>query len=102
MNAYYLFDVRAVHDPERLASYRAAVLATVQAYGGRYLLAGANTEILEGTWRPSVPVLIEFPSLERAKAWFESSAYEPLKALRRSASDCNAVLLEATPSELIA
>ena len=66
MAAYCFFDIREVSDPEKLGEYKAGVLATVQQYGGRYLLLGGEAESVEGDWQPSSPVLIRFPSLEQA------------------------------------
>jgi uncharacterized protein (DUF1330 family) len=94
---YALFDVRAVTDPERLDQYRAGVLATVEQFGGRYLTVGGRSEGLEGHWRPSFVVLIEFPSLAQARRWYDSPAYRELKALRLAATEGDAVLIEGSP-----
>ncbi len=49
---------------------------------------------MEGEWHPNFPVMIEFPSLERAHQWYESHEYRELKALRLSAVRSNAVFIE--------
>ena len=66
MAAYCFFDVHEITDPNKMAKYRAGVLATVQKYGGRYLTDGRHCDVVEGDWRPIFPVLLEFPSLEQA------------------------------------
>ena len=101
MKTYCFFDVRTVIDPDKLLAYRKGVLATVRAHGGRYLFVGGSTELLEGAWKPTVPVLIEFPTLELAKAWYSSAEYAPLKALRLAGSQGDAVIIESAPSELV-
>jgi uncharacterized protein (DUF1330 family) len=64
MAAYCFFDVREVIDPTKLERYRSGVLATVEQYGGRYVVLGGKCDGIEGTWRPVYPVLIRFPSLD--------------------------------------
>ncbi|WP_420645111.1 DUF1330 domain-containing protein [Candidatus Leptofilum sp.] len=101
MTAYCFFDVREVTDPVKLGQYKDGVLATVQQYGGRYLLLGGNCERVEGSWQPITPVLIQFPSLAQAHRWYNSTEYEPLKALRLAATEGDAVFMESVPSEFV-
>jgi len=93
MSAYYLFDVREILDQNKLSDYRSKVFATVEQYGGRYLVLGGRVEKIEGEWAPSIPV-IEFPSAEAARAWYQSDEYRSLLELRLEASNADAVLLE--------
>ena len=95
MAAYCLFDMYEVTDPEKLEQYRSGVLATVQKYGGQYVVIGGKCDIVEGNWRPTFPVLMEFPSLEAAHSWYNSPEYAPLKALRQSGTKNNAVFMES-------
>lgn len=96
MPAYCFFDVLEVTDPEKLEEYRRGVLATVEQYGGRYLIVGGRCDVVEGQWRPVFPVLIEFPGLEQAHRWYDSEEYRGLKALRLAATRGNAVFIEGT------
>jgi uncharacterized protein (DUF1330 family) len=100
MAAYCFFDTYEVTDPEKLEQYRNSVLATVKRYGGKYVLVGGKCDIVEGNWRPTFPVLIEFPSLEAAHSWYDSQEYAPLKALRPSGTKNNAVFMESEPGPL--
>ncbi len=93
MAAYVIADID-VQDPVRYADYRALVPASIEAYGGRFLARGGKVESLEGPWQPKRTVILEFPSVERAKAWWDSEEYAPAKALRRSASQGSLILLE--------
>jgi len=72
------------------------VAPVVEQYGGRYRTIGGPATVLEGDWRPTYPVIIEFDSAERARSWYDSEDYRPLKALRQSAVRCHAVLIEGT------
>jgi len=101
MTAYCFFDVRQVHDPAKLEQYKNGVLATVQQHGGRYLLLGGHCDSVEGTWQPVTPVLIQFPTLKQAYNWYNSDAYEPLKALRLAATNGDAVFMESVPSDFV-
>ena len=94
MPAYCFFDVLEVIDPGKLEEYRDGVLSTVEHYGGRYLTVGGRCDVVEGEWRPVFPVLIEFPSLEQAHRWYDSEEYYELRALRLTATKCNAVFIE--------
>jgi uncharacterized protein (DUF1330 family) len=94
MAAFVFFDVRHVRDPDALGEYRSRVFETVEAFGGRYRVLGGLESALEGTWRPNIPVLIEFASLDDARAWYGSDIYAPLLRQRTAAADCDAVLLK--------
>jgi uncharacterized protein (DUF1330 family) len=93
MSAFFLFHNRQVRDPGRLAQYKGEVAPVVAAYGGRYRVLGGEPQVVEGEWRPSFLVLIEFPSVERATAWYGSEDYKELKAMRLSAVDSDGVLM---------
>ena len=80
-------------DPTKLAEYKAAVAPVVAAYGGRYRVLGGEPTVVEGDWRLSFLVMIEFPSVERATAWYGSDEYKELKAMRLSAVDADGVLM---------
>jgi uncharacterized protein (DUF1330 family) len=98
MAAYCFFDMYEVTDSEKLEQYRSGVLATVKRYGGKYVLVGGKWDIVEGNWRPTFPVLIEFPTLKAAHRWYNSQEYAPLKALRLSGTKNNVVFMESETS----
>jgi uncharacterized protein (DUF1330 family) len=94
MAAYFFVDVLEITDQPKLEKYREGVFATVELYGGRYVILGGNCEVVEGDWRPTFPVMIEFSSLEQAKRWYASSEYEPLLKLRLESTRGNALFLD--------
>lgn len=94
MSAYVLFDNLEVYDAAKLADYKARAGAVVAQYGGRYVVLGGPAAILEGNWAPSFPVMLEFPTRDQARAWYESNEYRALKALRLGAVRSSAVLLD--------
>lgn len=94
MATYCLFDNLEITDPDALAEYASRAAATVEQYGGLYLLIGGDFERKEGTWEPTFPVLIEFPDRASADAWYDSPEYAPLKALRQGSGRFNAVFID--------
>lgn len=94
MSAYCLFDNLEVIDAEKMEDYKQRVRPVVEQYGGRYVVIGGAMERMEGSWQPAFPVMIEFPSLDQARRWYDSPEYRDLKALRLSAVRSNAVFME--------
>ncbi len=101
MAAFCFFDVYEVTDPDTMDEYREGVLATVKQYGGKYRVAGGECEQIEGDWSPSFPVLIEFPSLAEAHAWYDSDEYAPLLKLRLAAAAAHAVFMETDSHDFV-
>jgi uncharacterized protein (DUF1330 family) len=93
MPAYVVADL-TLTDPEGFEEYRDAVPATVARYGGRYLMRGGAVEALEGQWNPSRLTVIEFPSAEQAKAWWNSEEYRHIKAVRQRTTRTNLLVVE--------
>lgn len=85
MAAYIIGNIE-ITSPEPYASYVKDVGASVAQYGGRFIVRGGRAEKLEGPLEPKRVVVIEFPTVERAKAWWDSEEYRELKALRQRAS----------------
>lgn len=100
MRAYVLVDV-TVEDPERYARYRELTPPSIAAYGGRFLVRGGTTERLEGSWSPNRMVIVEFPSVERARAWWDSPEYAPARALRQASARTEMILVEGLLSASI-
>jgi uncharacterized protein (DUF1330 family) len=97
MNAYVIVDID-VHDPTTYEEYRRIAPPSIAAYGGRYLSRAGHTEVLEGEWVPKRLVVLEFPSLERAKSWIDSTEYRDARAMRHRAARTNMVVIEGTAS----
>ena len=81
MAAYAIVELD-VTDPEKFEEYRKQVPATIQAYGGRYVIRGGATETLEGDWTPARIVVLEFPDIAALKAWYGSDIYAGPKTMR--------------------
>jgi uncharacterized protein (DUF1330 family) len=93
MPAYIVVDV-TIHNAENYEDYKKLTPASIAAYGGKFIVRGSKTETLEGDWQPGRMVVIEFPTVERAKQWWASDEYAPAKALRQANAETKMILLE--------
>ena len=93
MAAYMVLNIE-VTDPTRYADYAKAAGATVEQFGGRYLARGGRAESLEGSVQPKRVVILEFPTAERAKAWWDSAEYREPKRIRQSAATSDTLIVE--------
>jgi uncharacterized protein (DUF1330 family) len=90
----YVIALVDVKEPGRYEQYRQMVLPTITAYGGHFVARGGKTEVLEGDWLPRRVVIVEFPSLERAKEWWNSPEYREAKAIRQATSEGTLIVTE--------
>ena len=87
----YVIITEDIKDPAGMAEY--GKLA-IQAMGGATLLSfGPAVETLEGEWHGTQTVVLEFESVEAAKEWYYSDAYQEAAKIRQSAADCNGVIV---------
>ena len=93
MPAYLIADVE-VTDPKLFAEYRELVEPTVNAFGGRYIARGGETQLLEGDRAPNRTVIIEFDSIEQARAWHDSDEYAPAKDMRFRSANSHVIIVE--------
>lgn len=93
MSAFVVVQVE-VKDPERYEAYKKMVPPTLEKFGGRFVARGGAVHVIEGDWSPKRFVLIEFPSVERAKAWWASPEYAEAKALRQATADSRLIIVE--------
>ena len=93
VTAYLVADVEVL-DSAAYEDYKKHVGATVAAYGGRFLARGGATETLEGSLKVNRCVILEFPNMERLKAWWSSAEYGPLRDLRQRTAKSTLVAIE--------
>jgi uncharacterized protein (DUF1330 family) len=92
--AYVIVDAK-VSDPERYKAYQALSPGAIAAAGGEFLARGGRSEVFEGTWTPSRIVVIRFPSLEAARAFYDSPLYVEARAERAGLTEhFNMVVVE--------
>jgi uncharacterized protein (DUF1330 family) len=93
--AYLVVEVD-IKDTVTFQKYAAAVPATLAPFGGRFIVRGGKTDALEGE-APKRIVMIAFDSMEKARAWWESPAYEAIKPIRHSAAVARLFFVEGAP-----
>jgi uncharacterized protein (DUF1330 family) len=93
MAAYVLAEIE-ITNPDGYKEYTASVPATIAQYGGKFLTRGGAVEVLEGDWPQRRRVLIEFPSMDAAKRWWNSPEYAKPQAMRRANSKGRLLLME--------
>lgn len=93
MPAYVIVDI-TIHDPVGYEEYKKLAPPAVAAYGGKYLARGGTVETLEGDWSPKRLVILEFPTVERAKQWLYSDEYRAARELRHKTATTQMVVVE--------
>jgi len=86
-----------VSDPTRFEDYKRLAQAAIAQHGGTYVIRGGDCETLEGDWTPGRIVVLKFPSVNRAKAWFASEEYEKAKEARAGAAVFRMLAVEGLP-----
>jgi uncharacterized protein (DUF1330 family) len=93
MTAYVLADIDPT-DPVRYEDYKTLAAASVDQYGGRYVVRGGKVEVLEGAWPTGRFVMLEFPDGDAARRWYHSPEYKAAIAIRQEAANAKLVLVE--------
>jgi uncharacterized protein (DUF1330 family) len=92
MSAYVVVEIEVL-DHEQYETYKELAPPSITQYGGRYVARGGEVTTLEGTWSPKRLVILEFPSLDQAKAWWSSPEYAEAKALRQAAAHTQMIVV---------
>jgi uncharacterized protein (DUF1330 family) len=90
MPAYILAEIEVI-DPARYEEYKLLAPPAIARYGGRYLARGGETAVLEGDWQPGRIVVLEFPTLEAARTFYDSPEYRAARDKRGGAAKMNMV-----------
>lgn len=93
MTAYVIVDIE-VTDAEGYNEYKKLAPPAVALYGGKYIARGGRTEVLEGERTPNRLVILQFESVEQAKAWLNSSEYSEARSMRHKYARSNMVVIE--------
>jgi len=89
----YLIAVETVHDEAMFAEYRKHIIATLEAFGGRFVARGGKLTVLEGESQHPRTVIIEFPSRDAAEGWYKSADYQKIIGLLLKSTSGNLVIL---------
>jgi uncharacterized protein (DUF1330 family) len=93
VSAYAISDVEILDD-ELIKTYRLLAQDSIAKYGGRYLARGGRVEPVEGGWTPKAIIIVEFPDMARAKAWYQSPDYAEALKVRAEALTRRLIFVE--------
>ena len=93
MAAYLVADID-ITDPAQFEQYKKLAPAAIAKYGGRYLIRGGAYEAVEGDWKPQRLTVVEFDSMEQAKAFYHSPEYQHAIKARAGAATMNMLLVQ--------
>ena len=93
MSAYVIVEIDVV-DPVGYEDYKKRASATVEKHGGKYIVRGGKTEVLEGGWQPKRIVVLQFDSMQRAKDWLHCEEYREPRKMRHRTARTNMILVE--------
>ena len=93
MAAYIIVEVEVL-DPQEYQTYARQTLPTIEKYGGKFIVRAGQTETLEGDWQPKRLVVLEFPSVEQARAWYTSPEYTAIIGIRHRTATSRMILAQ--------
>ena len=93
MAAYLVVDID-VTDPAQFEEYKKLAPAAIAKYGGRYIIRGGAYEVIEGNWKPQRVTVVEFDSMEKGKAFYNSPEYQKAVKARAGAANMKMLLVQ--------
>jgi uncharacterized protein (DUF1330 family) len=96
MTAYAIAHLRTPQFNDDVMEYLERIQGTLDPFGGRFLVHGGDVEVKEGPW-PGTIVVIQFPEIDDARAWYDSPAYQAILHLRTDHIEGEAILVSGVP-----
>ena len=90
----YLISTIEITDPAGYEEYKKLVPPALTKYGGKFVVRGGDIEHKEGDWRPKRIVVVEFESVDQARAFYDSPEYAPAKQIRLRTSTGSVLFVE--------
>jgi uncharacterized protein (DUF1330 family) len=94
MPAYVISEISAVLDPVQFEKYRSLAQTSIMQYGGCYIVRGGAVERIEGEPIPYAIVIVEFPTIDKAREWYRSPEYAEALAVRPNALNRRLLFVE--------
>jgi len=89
----YFIITEEIKNPDALQAYAGKAVPTIMQSGGRPIVVESNVDVIEGKWPGSQTIILEFDSVDAAKAWYNSADYQAIIGERHAAADSNAVIV---------
>jgi len=93
VKGYVIVDIHVL-DQVKFEKYKQLAASSIAHYGGNYVARGGKIETIEGGWTPQRLVIVEFPSVEQAKVWYDSPEYTPARKLREESARSKLLIVE--------
>lgn len=97
MSAYAVAHLRKMTVNRKVVFYLRQIDSTLKPYNGRFLVHGEKAEVVEGEFEGYI-IIIEFPDIDRARAWYHSDAYQEIVSLRTNNSEGYVILVDGVPA----
>ncbi|MFK7853302.1 MAG: DUF1330 domain-containing protein [Granulosicoccus sp.] len=94
MPAYVIVDTKIKNDQE-YEKYKSLAKPIAEKFGGVYRVRGGEMDIVEtDLWTPTRMVVVEFPSMDKARAFVNSEEYAPVKSIRHENAECTLLIIQ--------
>ncbi len=93
MTAYGIAHLKSVSDHDDILTYLERIQATLDPFGGRFVIHGGPVTVVEGSW-PGTIVAIAFPSMTHLRDWYASPGYQEILHLRTDHLDADVIMIE--------
>ncbi|MEU5868777.1 DUF1330 domain-containing protein [Nonomuraea sp. NPDC047529] len=100
MPAYVIAHLQEAAPHPEIAEYMERLPTTFEPYGGRYLVHATQHEVKEGTW-PGHVVMLGFPGIAEARAWWDSPAYREIAPLRSRHIEGDIIMVDGLPDDYL-
>lgn len=97
----YLISTIEITDPAGYEKYKKLVPPALAKYGGKFVVRGGDIEHKEGDWRPKRIVVVEFESVDQARAFYDSPEYAPAKQIRLRTSTGSVLFVEGVKQGML-
>lgn len=94
MSVYMIVEAKKIMDKTKYGEYIQKVPRTIEKFAGKYLARGGEIKVVSGDWNPNRLIIVEFESMDKFKAWWNSSEYRAIAPLREQSAKTNAVVVE--------
>ena len=92
MSAYVIVEID-IHDPVLYEEYKKLTPGSLVPFGGKFIVRGGQAESIEGDWQPKRIVVLEFPSVEKAKEWWDCDVYRRARDIRQRAAHTRMIVV---------
>ena len=90
--AYMIAQIQVDDWDKFMSEYGAAAFPTLMEHGAKVLVGGPGAVVIEGEWAGNHTVVLEFESMEKAHAWYNSTSYTQARPLRFENTSLNNIV----------